>query len=107
MEWERVIDCLGLSTLLARAVSGLSGGERQRVALARALLSNPQLLLLDEPLSALDEESREELFPMILKLKEDLGIPILYVSHSLIEVERLADRRVEIRSGKLDQSLDF
>lgn len=104
--WELVVGMLGIGNILSRRVGRLSGGERQRVALARALLSHPRLLLLDEPLSALDEESREELFPDLLRLKREAGIPILYVSHSSAEVERLADRRVEIRSGHLDATLE-
>lgn len=88
---------------LDAAVTRLSGGEKQRVAIARALLSAPQLLLLDEPLSALDTATKREILPFLEELKHDLGLPMIYVTHSPIEVERLADRVVFLEHGSLDR----
>ena len=82
---------LGLEALLDRKPSRLSGGEKQRVAIGRALLSAPEILLMDEPLSALDRFSRMEILPYLQRLHLDLKVPIVYVSHDLQEVEQLAD----------------
>jgi molybdate transport system ATP-binding protein len=94
-----VLDWLGVTSLLPRKPGRLSGGERQRVAIARALLSAPRLLLLDEPLSALDEPSRVEILPYLEHLGQRLAIPVLYVSHSRGEVMRLADHIAVIEAG--------
>ncbi len=94
-----VVELLGLAGLLDRAPGHLSGGERQRVAVGRALLSQPQLLLMDEPLSALDRPSRDEILPFLERLHEQLALPIIYVSHDLAEVERLADHLVLMQAG--------
>ncbi len=91
----------GIGSLLERRPDGLSGGERQRVAIARALLSSPRLLLLDEPLSALDLNSRAELLPYLEQLHAELEIPVLYVSHSPQEVARLADQMVLLEAGRV------
>jgi molybdate transport system ATP-binding protein len=91
-----LVDLLGIESLLPRKVHFLSGGERQRVALARALATDPKLLLLDEPLSSLDEEMKEEIIPFLKKLQHKLLIPVLYVSHSKSEISRLADKILNI-----------
>ncbi|MSP21018.1 MAG: molybdenum ABC transporter ATP-binding protein [Alphaproteobacteria bacterium] len=96
-----VVAFLGLDRLLDRAPRHLSGGERQRVAMGRALLSQPQLLLMDEPLAALDINSKEEILPYFEALHERLSIPILYVSHDLAEVQRLADTIVLLEKGRV------
>lgn len=84
-------------------VPTLSGGEKQRVAIARALLSAPQLLLLDEPLSALDTATKKEILPFLEELKDSLNLPMIYVTHAPAEVERLADRVVFLQQGRVDQ----
>lgn len=96
---EPVIEMLGIGHLLSRRPGALSGGERQRVALGRALLAAPRLLLMDEPLASLDLARREEILPYIERLKREAGIPIVYVSHSLAEVVRLADTMVLLADG--------
>jgi molybdate transport system ATP-binding protein len=98
---EEAVDLLGLDGLLDRAPRNLSGGERQRVALGRALLSQPRLLLMDEPLSALDRLTKDEILPFLERLHERLSLPILYVSHDMAEVERLADFLVLMGAGKV------
>lgn len=99
--FDETVGLLGLARLLERAPERLSGGERQRVAIGRALLSQPRLLLLDEPLSALDRETRDEILPFLEKLHETLAIPVLYVTHDMAEVERLADHLVLLRAGRV------
>ncbi len=94
-------DLLGLGGLLDRRPAGLSGGERQRVAIARALAVNPRLLLMDEPLSALDRGRRRELLPYLDRLHRELEMPILYVSHALDEIARLADHLVLLEAGRV------
>ncbi|MBW4934649.1 molybdenum ABC transporter ATP-binding protein [Marinobacter sp. F4206] len=101
ISFEEVTEWLGLSHLLDRMPDGLSGGERQRVAIARALLTSPQLLLMDEPLSALDRASKQEILPYLENLRDRLAIPILYVSHSAAEVARLADHIVMMDRGRI------
>ena len=101
LEIERTIEILGIGHLLDRSPAGLSGGERQRVAIGRALLSGAEVLLMDEPVAALDQERRSEILPYLEALTRTSSIPILYVSHSVAEVERLADRIVHIRDGKV------
>jgi molybdate transport system ATP-binding protein len=102
--WDAVVEQTGVRPLLNRSPASLSGGERQRAALARALLSSPRLLLLDEPLSALDEPARREVFASIEKLAETFAVPVLYVSHSLLEVARIADRLVWMAHGRVERS---
>lgn len=99
--WDDAVEWLGVGPLLGRTAFRLSGGERQRVAIARALLSSPRLLLMDEPLSALDEVNRGEILPYLQALPDRLSIPILYVSHSLSEVGRLADHMVWLVEGRV------
>ncbi len=96
-----VVDLLGLPALLPRRPAGLSGGERQRVAIGRALLSQPRLLLMDEPLSALDQARRNEILPYLARLRSVFSIPIVYASHALDEVARLADTVVLIEAGRV------
>jgi molybdate transport system ATP-binding protein len=99
VSFERVLSLLDLEPLLSRRTHRLSGGERQRVAIGRALLSQPRLLLLDEPLAALDRERREEVLPYLEILRDELSIPMIYVSHQFDEVLRLATHIVLMQSG--------
>jgi len=99
--FDQAVELLGVSSLLARSPDHLSGGERQRVAIARALLTSPRLLLLDEPLSALDDASKADILPYLERLHRELSIPALYVSHSLDEVARVADYMVLMEHGKV------
>lgn len=102
VDLEQVIDWMGLQKLIDRKEpGGLSGGERQRVAIGRALLTSPSLLLMDEPLSALDAASKQEIFPYLESLHRELDIPVLYVSHALDEVARLADHLVLLEQGRV------
>src|SRR5262249_43045927 len=98
---EAVIEVLGISALLERRPVALSGGERQRVAVGRALLSQPRLLLMDEPLASLDEQRKAELLPYFERLNKEFRIPILYVSHSVDEVMRLANEVVLLEAGRV------
>jgi molybdate transport system ATP-binding protein len=98
---EQAVDLLGIAPLLDRRPGSLSGGERQRVGIARALAVSPRLLLMDEPLAALDVQRKRELLPYLETLRDQLDIPILYVSHSPDEVARLADHLVALDAGKL------
>jgi len=99
--FESMLDLLDLRALLDRAPGTLSGGERQRVAIARALLTRPRLLLMDEPLAALDMKRKLEILPYLERLHDELSIPVIYVSHSLDEVARLADHLVLIEDGRI------
>ncbi len=101
LDLDGLIDLLGLAALLQRAPATLSGGERQRVAIARALASGPRCLLMDEPLAALDAERKAELLPYLEGLHRALALPVLYVSHALDEVMRLADHLVLLRAGQV------
>lgn len=98
---ERIVDLLGLGALLSRHPGALSGGERSRVALGRAILSNPRILLMDEPLAALDEARKAEILPYLERLRDEVALPILYVSHSMAEVARLATTLVLIEAGRV------
>ena len=98
---DRAIELLGIEGLLTRAPSQLSGGEQQRVAIARALAVNPAMLLLDEPLAAVDERRKNEILPYLESLHSELNIPMLYVTHSRNEVARLADHLLLMDDGKL------
>ncbi|WP_152044572.1 molybdenum ABC transporter ATP-binding protein [Aureimonas psammosilenae] len=100
-EFDRVVELLGIGHLLDRRPAGLSGGERQRVAIGRALLSRPRLLLMDEPLAALDEARKAEVLPHIERLRDEAGLPILYVSHSVGEVLRLGTDMVALDGGRV------
>ncbi|WP_050604209.1 molybdenum ABC transporter ATP-binding protein [Ruegeria sp. 6PALISEP08] len=99
-EPEKVIDMLGIGRLLDRRPAGLSGGEKQRVAIGRALLASPRLILADEPLAALDEARKAEILPYFERLRDEVSVPILYVTHSAAEVARLATSVVALQDGK-------
>ena len=99
--FDEVVALLGLQTLLDRSPRHLSGGERQRVAIGRALLSQPKLLLMDEPLSALDRQSKDEILPFLVQLRDTLSLPVVYVSHDMSEIDRLADHLVLMQSGRV------
>ncbi len=97
---DRIIEMLGIGHLLDRRPGGLSGGEKQRVAIGRALLSGPEMILADEPLAALDEARKSEILPYFERLRDETGIPVLYVSHAASEVARLATTVVVLQDGK-------
>jgi molybdate transport system ATP-binding protein len=97
--FDEVIELLGLAKLLERSSHNLSGGERQRVAIGRALLSQPKLLLMDEPLSALDRRTKNEILPFLERLHARLSLPVFYISHDMSEIERLADHLVLMQHG--------
>ena len=103
---EQAIELLGIGPLLARSPHTLSGGERQRVSIARALATSPRLLLMDEPLAALDAKRKAEIFPYLETLHRTLQLPILYVTHAIDEVARLADHLVLIEAGNVVASGD-
>jgi molybdate transport system ATP-binding protein len=98
---QRVIDLLDIGGLLDRRPGKLSGGERQRVAFGRALLSKPRLLLLDEPLGALDEGRKLEILPYLARLRDEAGIPMVYVSHDAAELRQLATQIVMLKGGRI------
>lgn len=98
---DRVLSMLEIADLINRRVTQLSGGERQRVALGRALMSGPSLLLLDEPLAAVDVPLRRRILPYLRRVRDEMRIPILYVSHDREEVEALADTVVHIENGRI------
>ncbi|SEL40035.1 molybdenum ABC transporter ATP-binding protein [Ectothiorhodospira marina] len=95
-----VVSLLGLESLLSRFPDALSGGQRQRVAIGRALLTSPRLLLMDEPMVSLDETSKGEILPYLERLRDELSIPVVYVSHAIEEVARLADHMVLLENGR-------
>ncbi|HEY4136649.1 MAG TPA: molybdenum ABC transporter ATP-binding protein [Alphaproteobacteria bacterium] len=98
---DDVVEMLGIGGLLARHPASLSGGEKQRVAIGRALLASPRLLLMDEPLAALDDARKAEILPYIERLRDQAGIPIVYVSHAVVEVVRLATTVVMMQDGQV------
>lgn len=98
---DTVVRMLEVGDLLERRVRDLSGGERQRVALARALMSAPDVMLLDEPLAAVDVERRRRILPYLLKVRDQLGVPVIYVSHDRGEVDQLADRVLILEAGRV------
>jgi molybdate transport system ATP-binding protein len=98
---DKVVEVLGIGHLLARRPASLSGGEKQRAAIGRALLASPRILLMDEPLAALDQARKAELLPFIARLARQFAVPILYVSHSMDEVMRLADNLVLMDEGRV------
>jgi molybdate transport system ATP-binding protein len=99
--FQQVIELLGITHLMTRMPDRLSGGERQRVAIARALVLNPDILLMDEPLAALDSKRKQEILPFLTRLHNELHIPVLYVTHSQQEVAQLADYLVLLADGKV------
>lgn len=96
-----VVGVLGIGALLKRRPATLSGGERHRVALARALLSSPRILLMDEPLSGLDDARRDEIMTLIERVRDEFPVPIVYVTHNVDEVRRLASRVIRIVAGRV------
>jgi molybdate transport system ATP-binding protein len=98
---KEVVALLGIERLLAQRPATLSGGEKQRVAIGRALLSAPRLILMDEPLSALDRARRQEILPYIERIRDEVRIPVIYVSHALDEVARLANRVILLEDGRV------
>jgi molybdate transport system ATP-binding protein len=100
-DFDQVIGLLGIEHLLTRRPANLSGGEKQRIAIGRALLARPRLLVMDEPLAALDEGRRHEIFPYIERLRDEMRVPIVYVSHSIAEVSRLATTLVVLSDGEV------
>jgi molybdate transport system ATP-binding protein len=101
VSFAEVVELLDLAGLLHRGTAALSGGERQRVAIGRALLASPRLLLMDEPLSSLDMKRKQEVMPFLERLRDQAGIPIVYVSHVLAEVEQLSGKIVLMSAGKV------
>ncbi len=99
--FDEVVELLGVERLLDRSPRNLSGGERQRVAIGRALLSQPKLLLMDEPLSALDRATKNEILPFLERLRDRLALPVVYITHDIAEVERLADQIVLMEKGRV------
>ena len=99
--FDEVVELLGLARLLERYATKLSGGERQRVAIGRALLAQPKLLLMDEPLSGLDKFAKDEILPFLERLHETLALPVVYVSHDIGEIERLADQLILMERGSV------
>lgn len=104
LELSVVVSTLEIADLLDRTVPQLSGGERQRVALARALMSAPELLLLDEPLAAVDVERRRRILPYVERVRDALGVPIIYVTHDADEVSRIADHVLVLDNGRVVRS---
>src|SRR5256886_3586772 len=98
---DDIVALLGIEALLGRRPALLSGGEKQRVAIGRALLANPRLLLMDEPLASLDEARKSEILPYIERLRDESGVPIVYVSHQVGEVARLATTMVVLTEGRV------
>lgn len=99
-------ELLGIERLLARRPHGLSGGERQRVALGRALASQPHILCLDEPLSALDDETREEMYVLLRSVREQTGVTALHITHNIREAEALADKLIVLKDGVMIEKED-
>ncbi|AGA32658.1 Molybdenum transport ATP-binding protein ModC [Thioalkalivibrio nitratireducens DSM 14787] len=104
LQLREATDMLGIDDLLDRPIDQLSGGQRQRVSLGRALLTSPQLLLLDEPMAALDTQTKREIMPFLSRMASEAGVPIMLVTHAPDEVERLADRVVFMRDGQVECS---
>jgi molybdate transport system ATP-binding protein len=100
-EFERIVALLDLGALIDRRPRLLSGGERQRVAVGRALLMRPRLLLLDEPLASLDGGHKREILPYLVRLRDDAGVPMVYVSHTAAELRRIATNVVRIEAGRV------
>jgi len=107
LNFSEIVELTQLENLLDKAVTQLSGGEQQRVALARAILAEPRLLLLDEPLSALDDKNKIVLLALLEKVKKTLNLPMLYVSHSLDEIQQLADKLLVISAGEVTHHGDI
>jgi molybdate transport system ATP-binding protein len=98
---EQVCDTLEISHLVSRSVRDLSGGERQRVAIGRALMSAPRILLLDEPLTAVDRGRKDRILPYLLRIRRDLHVPMIYVTHDAREMREIADRMLRLEEGRV------
>ena len=99
--FDSLVEILELHALLERRVQHLSGGEKQRVAIARALMIQPTMLLLDEPLAAVDRERRDRLLPYLLRIRKELHVPLIYVTHDAAELRAIADRVLRMEAGKV------
>lgn len=99
-DFDGLVDILDLRPLLDRGVQKLSGGEKQRVAIARALMTKPSILLLDEPLAGVDRERREQILPYVLKIRKELHVPLIYVTHDEAELKSIADRVLRLSGGR-------
>jgi molybdate transport system ATP-binding protein len=104
LEINNVAEMLEIAPLLDRRTHGLSGGERQRVALGRALMTHPALLLMDEPLAAVDRARRERILPYLLRIRRELHVPLIYVTHDQEELEQLSDRVLAIVDGRVQET---
>ena len=102
-ELDRVASVLDINALLDRGVLNLSGGEKKRVALARALMSNPRLLLLDEPLAEVDTDLRQRILEYLLRVREDFPVPIVYVTHSIDEARAVCDEAIFVKRGQVER----
>jgi molybdate transport system ATP-binding protein len=102
--FDTLVDIFGLSALLERRVGRLSGGEKQRIAIARALMIRPALLLLDEPLAAVDRERRDRILPYLLRIRKELHVPLVYVTHDAGELSAIADRVLMLDQGRVAAS---
>ena len=107
LELQTVVSMLEIADLLEREVRELSGGERQRVALARALMSSPELLLLDEPLAAVDLERRRRILPYVERVRDELGVPVIYVTHDAEDVRRFADAVIVLDAGRVTRDQEI
>jgi len=99
--FDALVDILDLHTLLERRVQNLSGGEKQRVAIARALMTRPSILLLDEPLASVDRARREVILPCVLRIRKELHVPLVYVTHDAGELNAIADRVLTLQDGRV------
>jgi molybdate transport system ATP-binding protein len=100
-DFDSLVHMLELGSLLDRGVTKLSGGEKQRVAIARALMTRPSILLLDEPLAGVDRERRDVILPYILRIRKDLHVPLIYVTHDAAELNSVADRVLQLDGGRV------
>lgn len=102
--FDGLVEILELHSLLDRRVQALSGGEKQRVAIARALMTRPSVLLLDEPLAAVDRERRDRILPYVLRIRRELHVPLIYVTHDEQEMQAIADRVLHLSEGRVVNS---
>ena len=100
-DFDPLIEILDLRPLLDRRVQNLSGGEKQRVAIARAMMTHPSILLLDEPLAAVDRERRELILPYVLRIRKEMQVPLIYVTHDRDELTAIADRVLHLNNGRV------
>lgn len=100
-DYDGLVRMLDLSHLVDRRVGMLSGGEKQRVAIARALITNPSILLLDEPLAGVDRERRDRILPYVLRIRKELHVPLIYVTHDEAELTSIADRVLRLSGGRV------